>query len=97
MKRPLGNDALFAPLFAAVVLVALSLAGCKDGNAVPAPAGPTVRGQSVVFPPAGDAAQRFAVEKVLPSSGRELELPGRLVWNEDRTVRVFPPFAGRVT
>jgi cobalt-zinc-cadmium efflux system membrane fusion protein len=97
MRRTFWHEALLALLFALVVLVVLALAGCKDGHALPAPAGPAVRGQSVIFPAAGGAAQRFAVEKVLAASERELELPGRLVWNEDRTVRVFPPFAGRVT
>lgn len=35
-----------------------------------------------------------AVEK---EGERVLRLPGRLVWNEDRTVRVFPQLGGRVT
>lgn len=97
MRRSFWQEALLALLFAIVVLLVLVLASCKDGNALPAPAGPTVHGQSVVFPATGRAAQRFAVEKVLAAPERELELPGRLVWNEDRTVRMFPPFAGRVT
>ena len=97
MRRTLAHDAVFGLILVAGVLLALALAGCKDGNALPAATAPVVRGQSVVFPPESSAAQRFAVEKVLAPSARELELPGRLVWNEDRTVRVFPPFAGRVT
>jgi len=97
MRRRIAHRALLALLFAPATLAVAIVAGCKDGNALPAPGGPTVRGQSVSFPPSSGAAQRFAVEKVLPSSERDLELPGRLVWNEDRTVRVFPPLAGRVT
>ena len=98
MKLQSSVDAFFALVFAICVLVALLLlTGCKDGHAVPLAAGPLVRAQSVTFPPASAAAQRFAVEKVMPPAERDLVLPGRLVWDEERTVRVFPPFGGRVT
>ena len=43
--------------------------------------------------------QATGLQVVEASEARErvLKLPGRLVWNEDSTVRVFSPFAGRVT
>jgi len=98
MKLQSSIDALFALVFAVCVLVALLLlTGCKDGHAIALPAGPIVKGQSVTFPATSPAAQRFAVEKVMPPAERDLVLPGRLVWDEERTVRVYPPFAGRVT
>jgi cobalt-zinc-cadmium efflux system membrane fusion protein len=98
VKLQSSIDALFALVFAVCVLVALLLlTGCKDGNAVPLPPGPVVKGESITFPATSSAALRFEVEKVMPPGERDLVLPGRLVWNEERTVRVFPPFAGRVT
>jgi cobalt-zinc-cadmium efflux system membrane fusion protein len=97
MRRAFSPEPALALLFAAVVLLVLALSGCKERNAVPAPAGFIVSGQSVAFPSASGASRRFPVEKVSPAAGRQLELPGRLAWDEDRTVRVFAPFAGRVT
>lgn len=43
-----------------------------------------------------DKASFLKTAVVEPDSGGELRLPGRLVWNEDRTVRVFPQLGGRV-
>jgi len=38
----------------------------------------------------------FASDAVKESGPLRLRLTGRLVWDENRTVRLFPPFAGRV-
>lgn len=98
MKLQSSFEALYALVFAVCVLVALLLLTACDGHATPAAdPHPVVKGESVTFPPGSPAAQRLAVEKVLPPAERDLALPGRLVWDEDHTVRVFPPFAGRVT
>lgn len=43
-----------------------------------------------------DKASFLKTETVRQDDGSELRLPGRLVWNEDRTVRVFPQLGGRV-
>lgn len=43
-----------------------------------------------------DKATFLKTEVVRLDQGSTLRLPGRLVWNEDRTVRVFPQVGGRV-
>jgi membrane fusion protein, heavy metal efflux system len=79
------------------VLVALMLlTGCQRAPEALPETRPVVQGQEVVFPAQAPAIERIAVEPVSPPTDRDVVLPGRLTWDEDRTVRVFPPFAGRV-
>jgi membrane fusion protein, heavy metal efflux system len=98
VKIPASVEALYALIFAICVLVALFLlTSCGHGEAPP-DVGPTARGESVVFPKeAASAAARLGIEKVEAPMERDLVLPARITWDEERTVRVFPPFAGRVT
>jgi len=98
VKLPHALEAFYALLFAVCVLVALFLLTSCGHDEATIEAAPTVHGDSVVFPKeAAGAVARLGVEKVEPPMARELVLPARLTWNEERTVRVFPPFAGRVT
>jgi cobalt-zinc-cadmium efflux system membrane fusion protein len=91
-------ECAIALVFAICVLAALLLlTGCARPATAVAEPRPAIRGQTIVFPAASSAVSRLAVEKVEAPLERELSLPGRLTWDEDRTVRVFPPFAGRVT
>lgn len=98
MKREHSTEAVYALIFALCVLAALALlAACSKAEAPATEQRPAIHGQSVVFPTNSPAAQRLAVERVQPAVEREIVIPGRLTWNEERTVRVFTPFAGRVT
>lgn len=98
MKSQDSLEALYALIFAVCVLLALFLlVGCEHRDEARAEAGPVVKGETVTFPLGSPAVQRLAVEKVEAPMERSLALPGRLAWDEDHTVRVFPPFAGRVT
>jgi membrane fusion protein, heavy metal efflux system len=98
MRSESSSETFMALLFAACILLALVLlTACGAKDAEPAEARPTVEGATVVFPVKAAVAERLAVDKVQPPMERTLQLPGRLVWDEERTVRVFPPFAGRVT
>ena len=98
MKSQSSLEALYALIFAICVLVALFLlTSCRAQEAAAPEAHPTVQGQSIVFPKDSPAVARLAVEKVEAPIERDLVLPARLTWDEERTVRVFPPFAGRVT
>jgi len=60
------------------------------------PPDPKVRGDAIVFP--SDAPQLTSLSRVAvaPETGATTRLFGRLTWDEDVTVRVFTPFAGRV-
>ncbi len=98
MKIHSSVEALYALIFAICVLVALFLlTSCGAKEPVVADKHPTVQGQAITFPKGSPASARLAVEKVEAPIERDLVLPARLTWDEDRTVRVFPPFAGRVT
>ena len=57
---------------------------------------PLVTGEKITFPqdsPQLGSLEMVPVESHAPAS---TELSGRLIWNDDVTVRVFTPFAGRV-
>ena len=98
MKETDSLECIIAIVFGICVLAALLLlTGCGHSGSALADPKPAVHGQAVVFPPASSAVARLAVERVEAPLERELALPGRLGWDEEHTVRVFPPFAGRVT
>jgi cobalt-zinc-cadmium efflux system membrane fusion protein len=98
MKSRYSVEAFCALVFAVCVLIALVLlTGCTRAEERPAEVRPIVHGQQVVFPGGSPAIQRIAVERVGAPAERDVVLPGRLTWDEDRTVRVFAPFAGRIT
>jgi cobalt-zinc-cadmium efflux system membrane fusion protein len=98
MKETDTLECICALVFAVCVLAALLLlTGCNHSNGAVVEQKAEVKGQTVVFPATAPAVQRLAVERVASPTERALSLPGRLTWDEDRTVRVFPPFAGRVT
>jgi membrane fusion protein, heavy metal efflux system len=54
---------------------------------------PRVEGEHITLPPESGTIETQRVERQGPLT---LHIPGRLVWNEEQTARVFPPFAGRV-
>jgi cobalt-zinc-cadmium efflux system membrane fusion protein len=83
--------------FLLALVAALALAGCGKKEEAAASDEPVVKGQSVQFPASMKALPGIASQPVKMGGERMLSLPGRLSWNEDRTVRVSSPFAGRVT
>lgn len=79
--------------FAAVVLLA---AGCGTKSNQPVTAGPDVKGTNVVIADNSPQLAAFATEPAQPAQAIVHTLTGRVIWDEDRTVRVFSPFAGSV-
>lgn len=76
--------------------LAFAISGC-NGTAEPQPPAPPVaEGDHIVFP--RDSKQLSALTSVAaePEAGRSVTVPGRVVWDETRTSRVFSPVAGRV-
>ncbi|HTY17265.1 MAG TPA: efflux RND transporter periplasmic adaptor subunit [Myxococcota bacterium] len=73
------------------------LAGCERARPVAAVSEPSVDGSRVRIP--RDSPQLGAVGAEAPREARPaaLRLNGRLAWDENATVRVYSPFAGRVT
>ncbi|SDD74914.1 membrane fusion protein, cobalt-zinc-cadmium efflux system [Cupriavidus sp. YR651] len=83
-------------LVAALSLCALALAACGKKEAPEPDDDPKVSGQTIQFPASVKTLPGIVGQPVKSGGDRMLSLPGRLVWNEDKTVRVTTPFAGRV-
>lgn len=80
----------------AAVSLGIALCGCKPAPEEPSTPEPKVEGNTIVFPDASKAP-KLQVNAVAYEPAPKVRLNGRLVWDEERTVRVFSPFAGRVT
>jgi membrane fusion protein, heavy metal efflux system len=83
------------PLFA---LSTLALTACNDSPAPrqEAPA-PIVQGSHLRFAPGHPQLALLTAIPAQPAKAISIELPAKLVWNEERTQRIYPAFAGRVT
>jgi cobalt-zinc-cadmium efflux system membrane fusion protein len=57
---------------------------------------PIVQGESLRFPPGHPQLALIGVTEATPGKAIAVDLPARLVWNEERTQRIYPAFAGRV-
>lgn len=97
MKRMIRMDTVRNWLAAGLAAMAALLTGC-DQPKPPAPdAGPRIVGDKLTFAADSPQLKSLQTARVGAPRRREMQIPGRLVWDEDRTVRVFTPFAGRVT
>ena len=89
--RLAGAVRLTATLAAALVLL-----GCdKVEKPASAPA-PKVEGEKITLPPGAPQTNSLTVATVASRTGVVRQITGRLVWNDELTVRVFSPVAGRV-
>lgn len=75
------------------LFISLSLLGCHHGAPEYATTAPVVQGDLVTFPSGGSS---LSVLPVMLGPRQGLHFTGRLVWNEESTVRVFSPVTGRV-
>ncbi len=82
----------------AVPLIAVSLAACNPAppDEPPAPAQPILQDNQLRFAPGHPQLALLGIAIATPSKSVIVELPARLVWNEERTQRIYPAFAGRV-
>jgi membrane fusion protein, heavy metal efflux system len=78
--------------------MAITLFGCSKAEELKIPQRTSARieGERIILNTDGQAPKSIVVERARVGVDRTLQLPGRLVWDEDRTVRVYSPFAGRV-
>jgi cobalt-zinc-cadmium efflux system membrane fusion protein len=83
-------------LFALLTAGLLVFAGCHRAALDLADAAPKVDGDTVIYTP--DAPQRTALvaAAVQPEASARMHFSGRLVWDEDVTVRIYSPVTGRV-
>jgi cobalt-zinc-cadmium efflux system membrane fusion protein len=83
---------------ASLLAVLVLTAACGEKDAKEAAPPPKVENHSsVVFTPGSPQIAQIISAPVEPRNEMTLRFNGRLIWNEDRTARVFAPFAGRVT
>lgn len=81
---------------AAAALCTLALVACGKKEAPEADDDPKVSGQTITFPESVRTLPGIVGQPVKAGGERMISMPGRLVWDEDKTVRVSSPFAGRV-
>jgi cobalt-zinc-cadmium efflux system membrane fusion protein len=79
-----------------VLLAAALLSGCGEGDAKQNPAQLKLENGRIVFPEGSQQLASFTTEPTQAAEPRNVRLTGRLVWDEGRTVRLYPAFAGRV-
>jgi len=93
-QHPSRTSVLLKALGLAVLV---GLTGCKVEKKAAEVPQPKVEGDKVIM--AEDAPQRtsLSVETAEPRKLSLTKLTGRLMWNDDATVRIFTPVAGRVS
>ncbi|PYM10085.1 MAG: efflux transporter periplasmic adaptor subunit, partial [Verrucomicrobia bacterium] len=81
-----------------VLMLSGFLSGChssaEKSSAAPEP---RVEGDKVILPEGSPQTGSLAICRVEVCEDSTIHLNGRLVWDDEATVRVFTPFAGRVT
>jgi len=95
--RPLRPILRLTLLVAAAAALTAGLTACnRESGAAPAPAEAIVQGQQLIFPAGHPQLRLLKLDAARPGSSVDVPLSAKLVWNEDRTQRVYPAFAGRV-
>ncbi len=89
MLRNLRAKAVF-------LLAPALLLGCSSENSAPIVSEPKVSGDTIIIATNSPQLAALVLEPVAPQQPSFVPLTGRLVWDEDATVRVFTPFAGIV-
>ncbi len=80
-----------------LLLAALLLSACSEAPAPkPAAPAPILQGQLLRYPAGHPQLQQLPVSRASAAQPIAVELPARLVWNEERTQRIYSSFAGRV-
>jgi len=68
----------------------------QEAPAKPPAPQPIVQGQQLRFPAGHPQLALLGTVEAKTAVSVTIELPARLVWNEERTQRIYPAFAGRV-
>lgn len=87
----------FLSHFSVTLLVLVGLVACSEAPA-PAPAAPQpiLQGNQLRFPAGHPQLALLSLTTAVAAKDITLDMPAKLVWNEERTQRIYPAFAGRV-
>ena len=80
----------------AVLLVTAMACGCSNETKAPAAPLPKIDGDSVTFAPGSPQLSSLGSAPVAQRRPAAATLNGKLTWDEDKTVRIYTPLAGRV-
>jgi cobalt-zinc-cadmium efflux system membrane fusion protein len=84
-------------LLIAITLPSVFLSACTDTIApVTSAPPPIVQGKQIRFAPNHPQLALLGISDATDSPSISLELPAKLIWNEERTQRIYASFAGRV-
>jgi cobalt-zinc-cadmium efflux system membrane fusion protein len=79
------------------LFAAIGISGCRREMQAPEPPAPRVEGDKVDFASDSPQLASLTIETAQPRKMAVTNVTGRLYWDDDLTVRVFTPVAGRVT
>jgi len=85
---------------ALLLLVATTILTACKGTAEDSPQrppAPTIQGMLIRFADKSPQLDVIRIEAVKVSDRRDIDLPGRISWDEEHTSRVLAPLAGRIT
>ena len=86
-----------APRLLTLPLALTLLVACQEAPApVAALSQPIIQNNQIRYPADHPQLALLASEAVAPATLLRVELPAKLVWNEERTQRIYPAFSGRV-
>lgn len=91
---PVLSSRLALSLLLSATLMACSKAPEPQPDASPAP--PILQGEAIRFPAGHPQLAMIGVVEAAPGKPIAVDMPARLVWNEEKTQRIYPAFAGRV-
>jgi len=80
---------------AALIALFVSLNGQEPVSHPIAPP-PIIQGEQLRFPAGHPQLALLSTAPAVAANSMAVELPARLVWNEEKTERIYPAFAGRV-
>ncbi len=80
------------------LLVAATLGACSEAPAPePITPQPILQGNQLRFPVGHPQLALIGITISAPGRAIAVDLPAKLVWNEERTQRIYPAFAGRIS
>jgi cobalt-zinc-cadmium efflux system membrane fusion protein len=73
------------------------VSACSEAPRPEAASAARIDGEAVIFPKGSPQLTSLTSEAAIEREAAGATLNGRLSWNEDKTVRIYTPFAGRVS